>query len=79
MCGTSHFWNFIRRDLWGKDLLTLTCEATGVEVGFLGSWELIQQAVMQHDRSLAELAQDLGIVGEGWLNNVCGGNNNIES
>ncbi|GFN22995.1 hypothetical protein [Thermanaeromonas sp. C210] len=79
MCGNSHFWPVARRDLWGGSLRTLICEDTGLEVGFLGPGHLVRRAVTLHERSLAELAQDLGLVGEGWLGNACGGNNNTEA
>ncbi|MGB9661395.1 MAG: hypothetical protein ACPL5F_05170 [Moorellaceae bacterium] len=61
MCGASHFWIFSHRELWGSKLLTLTCEDTGLEVGFLGTKKLIWQAAVRQDRFLAELAQDLGL------------------
>ncbi|HBT46918.1 MAG TPA: hypothetical protein DEA73_03415 [Peptococcaceae bacterium] len=79
MCGGFHIWPAARGDLWGESLRTLICEDTGLEVGFFGPGHLVRRAVAFHERSLAELARDLGLDGEGWLGNACGGNNNTET
>ncbi|MDN5325444.1 MAG: hypothetical protein PWP41_139 [Moorella sp. (in: firmicutes)] len=63
MCDNIHVIYHHRRELWSQELLTLTCSETDLEVGFVGPRDKVQQAVQQHDRSLAEMAEDLGFGG----------------
>lgn len=63
MCDNMHLAHYHRRELWSPELLTLTCSETDLEVGFVGPRDRVQQAVQYHDRSLAEMAEDLGLSG----------------
>jgi len=40
--------------------LTLVCEETGVEIGFIGSRELVRKNVQNMDKSVQEMAEELG-------------------
>ncbi|CEP68412.1 Uncharacterized [Moorella glycerini] len=60
MCDCLHINRYTRQELWSRELLTLTCKETELEVGFIGPREKVQRAVQRHDRTLAEVAQDLG-------------------
>ena len=60
MCGCLHVSHCDRQELWSREVLTLTCRETDLEAGFIGPREKVQRAVQRHDRTLAEVAQDLG-------------------
>ncbi|MDN5343997.1 MAG: hypothetical protein PWQ18_108 [Clostridia bacterium] len=60
MCECFHVSLYSRQELWSRKLLTLTCPETELEVGFIGPREKVQRAVQRHDRTLAEVAEDLG-------------------
>lgn len=60
MCDCLHVSHHNRQELWSRDLLTLTCRETELEVGFIGPRDKVQRAVQRHDRTLAEVARDLG-------------------
>ncbi len=60
-CDSSHNLTCCRSHLWTEGLLTLICNETDLEVGFIGSREKVQQAVQNHEHSLTEMADNLGI------------------
>jgi hypothetical protein len=60
MCDSLHISRHTRKELWSRELLTLTCKETELEVGFIGPREKVQRAVQRHDRTLAQVARDLG-------------------
>lgn len=60
MCDSFHNSTFYRWELWSKNVLTLTCSETDLEIGFIGPREKVQRAVQHHERSLAEMAENLG-------------------
>ena len=37
MCESKHTYSYKAEDLWNKELLTLICDSTGVEIAFIGS------------------------------------------
>ncbi|MBC7323706.1 MAG: hypothetical protein H5T99_00125 [Moorella sp. (in: Bacteria)] len=61
MCDALHISQYSRQELWSRELLTLTCRETDLEVGFIGPRDKVQRAVHHHDRTLAEVARDLGV------------------
>jgi len=60
MCDCFHNSTYRREELWSRELLTLTCNETDLEVGFIGPREKVQRAVQHLERSLAEMAENLG-------------------
>lgn len=62
MCETQHLLWFNRQELWSKRMIELRCEETLVEIGFIGSREKVKAAIMRQDKSLQEMAEDLGFV-----------------
>jgi ribosomal protein S27E len=60
MCEGSHFYTFNYKELWMGNLLTLTCEDTGVEIGFIGAREPVRKNVQNMDKSVQEMAEELG-------------------
>lgn len=60
MCETRHLISLKARDLWDQTVRTITCEGTGVEIGFIGTKELVMKSVKNLDRSIREMAEDLG-------------------
>lgn len=60
MCEDSHLFAYNYKDLWSGKLLTLVCEETGVEIGFIGPRELVRKNVQNMDKSVQEMAEELG-------------------
>lgn len=60
MCEDDHLYTFGYKDLWLENLLTLVCEETGVEIGFIGSREPVRKSVQNMDKSVQEMAEELG-------------------
>ncbi|MCG0277041.1 MAG: hypothetical protein L5656_00695 [Thermanaeromonas sp.] len=67
ICGARHCWPFPRWDRLGAELFTFFCEDMGLEAGFMGPRPLVQQAMKQLDRTLAEIAADLGLLDGRWI------------
>jgi len=60
MCEDTHFYAYNYKELWSNNLLTLVCGETGVEIGFLGSREQVRKNVQNMDKSVQEMAEELG-------------------
>jgi ribosomal protein S27E len=60
MCEDTHFFAFNYKKIWSGNLLTLVCEETGVEIGFIGSREVVRKNVQNMDKSVQEMAEELG-------------------
>lgn len=60
MCDCFHYSAYRREEIWSRDLLTLICSDTDLEIGFIGPRDKVHRAIKSHDRSLAEMAEDLG-------------------
>ncbi|MDN5322088.1 MAG: hypothetical protein PWQ67_542 [Clostridia bacterium] len=67
MCEDKHIFNYSIKDLWSEKLLTLICEETGVEIGFIGPREEVRKNVQNMDKSVQEMAEELGY-GEYFIN-----------
>lgn len=61
LCEGRHIYHLQREEIWSADVLALTCEESGVEVAFLGERKCVQGALRRQDRSLAQLAKELGV------------------
>lgn len=62
MCETMHMLYFARRELWSKRVIELNCDDTEVEIGYIGPREGVKAAIAKQDKSLQEMAEDLGFV-----------------
>lgn len=61
ICEEKHLFYHRRQDFWGNNqLVELNCEETGLATGFIGSKARVRESVRNQDRSLAEMAADLG-------------------
>jgi len=60
MCETKHVLSYKSKELWNSEVLTIICESTGVEIGFIGSKDAVLKSVKRVDRSLREIAEELG-------------------
>lgn len=60
MCETKHVYSYKNGELWNGSVITIKCENTGMEIGFLGPKDLVMMSVRQADRSLREMADELG-------------------
>lgn len=60
ICEGTHTYNLQSGDIWSAHSLPLLCEHTGVEIGFIGDNNEVRQCVKQVDRSLREIAEELG-------------------
>lgn len=60
MCEKKHIINCRTADLWSKKVITLTCENTGVEMGFVGPRELVVNCVKRVNRSIRDMAEEMG-------------------
>ena len=60
MCETKHLYHYLFKDLWSAEVLPLFCDETGLEVGFIGPRQKVRKSIAQQERSLREMAEDLG-------------------
>lgn len=60
MCEDTHIFNYPGKLIWSDQLITLICEETGVEIGFLGPKDKIAESVLDLDKTVQELAEELG-------------------
>jgi len=60
MCETKHILTLKGEEIWNTDVLPLKCESTEVEIGFIGLKDAVMKSVKKIDRSLREIAEELG-------------------
>ncbi len=60
LCEAKHILQLSRQRLWSAKILEITCEDTGLEIGYIGPQEEVRQALQHHNRSLAEMAREIG-------------------
>ncbi len=60
MCEGKHSYQFFLKDVWSQRLLSLFCSETGFEVGFIGPRHEVRRCIAEQERSLREMAEDLG-------------------
>lgn len=60
MCESRHVIRLAKREIWSSQVFDLYCEDTGLEVGHTGPREAVRQRVQEQDKTLAEMAQQLG-------------------
>ncbi len=60
MCEMKHLYYYPFKDLWSSEVLPLYCDETGLEVGFIGPRSQVKKCIAKQDRSLREMAEDLG-------------------
>ncbi len=60
MCTGTHIYNFSRKILWSKSATTIFCVDTDLEAGFAGRKEAVKSVMKELERSVAQLASELG-------------------
>lgn len=60
MCERKHLKSYKASDIWNNQLEILVCDNTGVEIGFMGASEYVKESVKNMDRSIKEMAEELG-------------------
>ena len=60
MCEMKHLYHYLFKDLWSSEVLSMFCEETGLEVGFIGPRSKVRKCIAKQERSLREMAEDLG-------------------
>lgn len=60
MCETKHLYQYLFKEIWSPDVISLFCEETGLEVGFIGPRQKVKKCIARQERSLREMAEDLG-------------------
>ncbi|MHB1420615.1 MAG: hypothetical protein ACYCX4_13725 [Bacillota bacterium] len=60
LCETRHVYHRSRKEIWGDQALTVCCEETGLEIGYIGSREEVKRCIQNQEKSLSDLAEDLG-------------------
>ncbi len=59
-CGETHYLRLSRRAIWGKEALPLICPEVRAIVGFVGPKQKVTQACQEREKSIGELADELG-------------------
>lgn len=59
-CDERHLYYYQRKDLWDKEVLSVICDDTGMEIAHVGPPGMVEDIMLHGERSLAEMAQDLG-------------------
>jgi len=60
MCEAKHLLKYRPFQLWNGKLLKIICENTDIEIGCIGSAESVRQSVKSSDRSISEMADEIG-------------------
>jgi len=63
-CGRVHYLRVSRNALWGKEALPLVCPDVEATVGFIGPKQKVNQACQEKEKSIGELAAELGYENE---------------
>lgn len=59
-CGDTHYLRLNRRAIWGKTALSLVCPEVQASAGFIGPKQKVMQACQEREKSIGELAAELG-------------------
>ncbi|KLU59195.1 hypothetical protein CEB3_c41810 [Peptococcaceae bacterium CEB3] len=59
-CGENHYLRVNRKVIWGKEVLPLICPEMESSVGFIGPKQKVAQACQEREKSIGELATELG-------------------
>ena len=59
-CGETHYLRLSRHAIWGKEALPLACPVVGASAGYIGPKQKVTQACHEREKSIGELAVDLG-------------------
>ncbi|AFM02413.1 MULTISPECIES: hypothetical protein [Desulfitobacterium] len=59
-CGKVHYLRLKRRAFWGKNAIPLLCPEVEASTGFVGPKQKVAQACQEREKSIAELASELG-------------------
>jgi len=60
MCEGKHLLEFLLREIWSGEVLNLVCDETDLEIGFIGPKDQVKKCIADQERSLQEMAEDLG-------------------
>ncbi|MGF7183965.1 ribosomal protein S27E [Desulfitispora alkaliphila] len=60
MCEANHMTYKHRRFIWSDQVLTLSCDETDVDVVFIGPSQQVKQEIKEQDKSLREMAEEMG-------------------
>ncbi|MDN5376170.1 MAG: hypothetical protein PWQ39_1210 [Thermacetogenium sp.] len=60
MCEAKHLYHYSFKEIWSPDVVSLICEETGLEVGFIGPRRKVKKCIARQEKSLREMAEDLG-------------------
>jgi hypothetical protein len=60
MCESKHLYHYSLKELWSSQIINLCCEETGLDVGFIGPREEVKKCIANQERSLKDMAEDLG-------------------
>lgn len=60
MCEKTHTLLFKPARLWNNEVKTVHCDNTGLEIGFIGPYDQVKAMVRRMDRSVWEIAEELG-------------------
>ncbi len=59
-CGETHYLKLNQHGIWGKEALPLACPDVGASVGYMGPKQKVTHACREREKSLGELAVELG-------------------
>lgn len=59
-CGETHYLRLNRHAIWGKEALPLACPDVEASVGYIGPKQKVTQACREREKSIGELAVELG-------------------
>jgi hypothetical protein len=60
MCEGKHLLEFFLKEIWSGRVLSLICDETDLEIGFIGPRDQVKKCIADQERSLQEMAEDLG-------------------
>jgi len=67
LCENNHIYYFSLKELWQRDLLTVLCQETGLEIAYWGRKAQVREAWQRQEKTLLALVEDIG--GAGFFDN----------
>ncbi len=60
LCEKDHLYTYKSTGVWKRELKTVLCDEAGMEIGYIGPGELVRESVQRLERSMREMAEDMG-------------------
>lgn len=68
ICDSVHLYRLSAKELWSRDVVHLSCQETGLELGHIGARDKIKEYIKHHEEALEALVEEMG--GQDYFDNA---------